>query len=297
MSVVVEVANLTKRYGDVLALDRVSWTVNAGEVVVLLGPNGAGKTTASDIMVGLRRVTAGTVRVFGLEPGNLEVCRKRGVMLQDCEPIENLRVREAIDLFRTYYPTPLPTDTLLKLAAMEPLAGQRADTLSHGQKKRLFFAQAIAGDPELLFLDEPSVGMDVEIRRHFHVFLRSLKERGRTVFLTTHFLEEADALADRVIVLNHGRVLYDTTPSGLKRTVGPRRSWIRFRMPAGLPIELSTFPGVIQRRDADSEVSLQTADPGRLVSELVRAGVPLDNLVVEAPTLEDAFLAAIREEP
>lgn len=289
---VIDLQGVSKRFGDVVALADVSFQIPAGEVVALLGANGAGKTTAVSIMVGLRRPTSGQVRIFGLDPRHKSVRERRGVMLQDCDPIDHLTVREAVQLFRSYYPTGPSPDEVLELVGLTDIARKPADALSHGQKQRLFLAQSMVGDPALLFLDEPSAGMDVATRRGFHGYLSDLRARGRTILLATHDMDEADALADRVIVLQRGRVIQQGSPKELKRAVGSGRRWVRFHVAPGSLLALEGLPGVVTVSRENEQVGLLTSTPAELVSELVRRGVGLDELVVEGPSLEDAFLAA-----
>ena len=211
-----ELHGVTKRYGTVTALDSVSLAIAPGKVTALLGPNGAGKTTAVRLMLGLTRPTHGLARLFGADPGDIEARRRTGVMLQVAKVPETLRVREHIDLFRSYYREPMSLDVTLAAAGLASLADRKYGELSGGQQQRVQFALAICGNPELLFLDEPTVGLDVISRRAFWQEVRSLAARGRGILLTTHYLEEADALADRVVVLHEGRIVADGTPSSLK---------------------------------------------------------------------------------
>jgi ABC-2 type transport system ATP-binding protein len=211
-----ELLGVTKRYGRITALDAVSLSIEPGRVTAVLGPNGAGKTTAVRLMLGLTRPTTGTVRLFGADPTDIEARRRTGVMLQVAKVPETLRVREHIDLFRSYYRDPMPFDDVLSAAGLTALAERKYGELSGGQQQRVQFALAICGNPELLFLDEPTVGLDVITRRAFWQEVRRLSQSGRGILLTTHYLEEADALADRVIVLHEGKVLADAAPATLK---------------------------------------------------------------------------------
>ena len=211
-----ELRGVTKCYGAVTALDDVTLALEPGKVTALLGPNGAGKTTAVRLMLGLTRPTAGSARLFGADPTDIEARRRTGVMLQIAKVPETLRVREHIDLFRSYYRDPMPLDAVLAAAGLGALAERKYGELSGGQQQRVQFALAICGNPELLFLDEPTVGLDVITRRAFWQEVRRLSKDGRGILLTTHYLEEADALADRVVVLHEGKILADGTPATLK---------------------------------------------------------------------------------
>ena len=208
--------SVNKNYGDIRALRGVDFRVRAGEVVALLGPNGAGKTTAVKLLLGLLQPNSGKVRVFGGDPTNPENRMRTGAMLQVGRVPETLRVREHIDLFSSYYQKPMPSAEVLAAAGLEKLSDRKFGDLSGGQRQRVLFALAICGDPDLLFLDEPTVGLDVEARRMLWDEIRRLVERGKTVLLTTHYLQEADALADRVAVINQGEIIAEGTPSEIK---------------------------------------------------------------------------------
>jgi len=185
---VMEIEGARKRYGNLEALGGVDLVIGPGEVVALLGPNGAGKTTSISLMLGLRRPTAGRVRLFGLDPDDRRARSRCGVMLQESGVPSMLTVRELVDLFRAYYPRPLPTERAIALAGLGDKAGARVGTLSGGQRQRLYFALAVCGDPEVLVLDEPTVGMDVEARHAFLDAIRRLADERRTIVLTTHYL-------------------------------------------------------------------------------------------------------------
>ena len=206
-------SGVTHRYGDVVALDRLSLEIRPGEVLAVLGPNGAGKTTAIGLLLGTLHVQEGAVRVFGSDPGARAVRLRRGAMLQVSGVADTLTVTEHLELFGSYYPTPLPVSRLLAMAGLEALGARRYGRLSGGQKQRVMFALALAGDPELVFLDEPTTGLDVEARRSLWNEIRGLRAAGRTAVLTTHYLEEADALADRIVVVHRGRIVAEGTPA------------------------------------------------------------------------------------
>ncbi|HET7569333.1 MAG TPA: ABC transporter ATP-binding protein, partial [Gammaproteobacteria bacterium] len=214
--VIAELHKVTKRYGKVTAVDDIALSVRCGEVLALLGPNGAGKTTSINMLLGLVRPTAGEVRLFGRPPRELAARRRVGAMLQEARFDGRVRVSECLALYAGYYPAPLAVDTALRLAGIGDLAKRPITKLSGGQKQRLMFALALVGNPELLFLDEPTAGLDVEGRRAVWTALRELIGAGRTIVLTTHYLEEADALADRIVVVNHGRVIAEGSPAEIK---------------------------------------------------------------------------------
>ena len=217
---------VTHRYGEVVALDGLDLEIRPGEVLAVLGPNGAGKTTAIGLLLGSQgslRAQEGTVRVFGCDPGARAVRMRRGAMLQVSGVADTLTIAEHLELFSSYYPAPLPVSRLLAMAGLEDLGERRYGRLSGGQKQRVMFALALAGDPELVFLDEPTTGLDVEARRSLWNEIRGLEAAARTAVLTTHYLEEADALADRFVVIHQGRVVAEGMPAETKSRTADRR--------------------------------------------------------------------------
>ena len=288
MTAVVELEGVRKRYGEIEALAGVSLAIQRGEIVAMLGPNGAGKTTAISVMLGLRRPTAGRVRLFDLDPTDRRARSRCGAMLQESGVPPVLSVREVITLFRAYYPAPLPADRVIALAGLEDKAQARVGTLSGGQRQRLYFALALCGDPEVLFLDEPTVGMDVEARRTFLDAVRALAADGRTIVLTTHYLEEADALARRIVVIDHGVVIADAPPREIKARIPSKR--VHFDTAAALDgAALEGLPVTAVERSG-SQVRLLTAEPEAVLRELFRRGVPIADLEVAGADLEEAFL-------
>ena len=279
---------VTKRFGDVEALRGVSWTVEPGTVVAFLGPNGAGKTTAISIMLGLRKPTAGTARLFGMDPRDVRARTLVGVMLQESGVSGTLKVRELVELFTSYYPAPMTVRAAIEMAGLEEKASSLVSKLSGGQKQRLYFALAICGDPQVLFLDEPTVGLDVESRRHFWAGIRDLAARGRTIILTTHYLEEADQLAGRVVVIDHGSVIADAPPAAIKARVSGRR--ISF---SSTSATLRSFDGLPVTRLAveDGRVSMLSPEPEEVLRALFSRGVDISGLEVVGADLEEAFMA------
>jgi ABC-2 type transport system ATP-binding protein len=240
MAAVVELRGARKRFGEIEAVKGVDLAIGPGELVALLGPNGAGKTTSISLMLGLRQPTAGEARLFGLIPTDRRARSRCGVMLQESGTTGVLTVTEIVDLFRAYYPSPLPTVRAIALAGLEPKAGARIGTLSGGERQRLYFALAVCGDPEALFLDEPTVGMDVAARRGVLASIRALSDAGKTIVLTTHYLEEADQLAHRIVVIDHGVVIADATPREIKARIPSKR--VNFRSETALGE--TTFSGL-----------------------------------------------------
>jgi ABC-2 type transport system ATP-binding protein len=286
---VVQLQGVRKHYGEVEALRGVDLTIGRGEVVAMLGPNGAGKTTAMSVMLGLRRATAGGVQLFGRDPRARRARSRCGVMLQESGVPGVLTARELVALFRSYYPRPWPTGRVLALAGLESVADRRVGQLSGGQRQRLYFALAVCGDPELLVLDEPTVGMDVEARQAFRQAVRELADAQRTIVLTTHDLEEADALARRVVVVDRGVVIADATPDEIKARIPSKR--VRFRTaspPAGGAFEGLPCTALEQVGD---RVRLLSAEPEVVLRELFRRGVVVADLEVAGADLEEAFLA------
>jgi ABC-2 type transport system ATP-binding protein len=285
---VAELRGVTKRYGSTLALEKLDLALEPGRLTALLGPNGAGKTTAVKLLLGLARPDAGQALLFGQDPRSRPARERTGALLQIAKVPETLKVCEHIDLFRSYYPHPMAIEALVRAAGLAGLEKRRYGELSGGQQRRVLFALALCGDPEILFLDEPTVGLDVEARRTLWDEIRRLLERGRTILLTTHYLEEADALADRIVVLHRGSLLADGTPAEIKRRVAGRRVRCITKLE---PEEVQRLPGVrMVRRDRDALEIF--ADPVEaLVRELLELDPALSGLEVGGAGLEEAFLA------
>ena len=287
-AVVAQLRGASKNFDEVQALRQVNFAVRAGELVALLGPNGAGKTTAVKLFLGLAKPTVGTVSVFGGNPVNTEVRTRIGAMLQVAKVPETLRVREHIDLFSSYYPKPLPLAETLALAGLQEIQNREFGELSGGQRQRVLFALALCGDPDILFLDEPTVGLDVESRRILWEEIRRLIARGKTVLLTTHYLEEADALADRVVVINRGEIIAEGTPAEIKANTAGRR----IRCLSSLSIEtVRALPGVIEVRRDREALEIRTASAEPILRELLMRDSGLSGIEVSSAGLEEAFLA------
>lgn len=284
---VAHLTEATKRYGAIEALKALTLRIAAGRVTALLGPNGAGKTTAVKLLLGLTRPTSGTVRLFGADPTARSARQRTGVMLQVAKVPDTLRVREHLDLFRSYYPQPMSMAEVLAATGLESIANRKYGELSGGQKQRVQFGLAICGNPDLLFLDEPTVGLDVESRRAFWQQVRRLAARGCAILLTTHYLEEADALADRVIVLNRGEVITDATPAGMKSMAAARR----VRCITGLAADrIAGIEGVHSVRQDGAAVEILTNHAEQVSRELLIADPSLTGLEITGAGLEEAFL-------
>ncbi len=280
--------NITKHYGATVALDGLSLALHPGEIVALLGPNGAGKSTAIKILLGLVDSTSGITQVFGSDPRKGATRTRVGAMLQVARISDSLRVREHIDLFRSYYPNPLPTAEITRIAQLRGIEDRAFGQLSGGQKQRVLFALAICGNPDLIFLDEPTVGMDIEARRALWQQIRSFSAQGKTVLLTTHYIEEADALAHRVIVINKGRVISEGTPTEIKRNSGGRTIRCQTRLSSQT---LHALPSVTNVESTERGVVITTRDAETVLREMLLRDDTLSDLEVASPALEDAFLA------
>ncbi|TDD49324.1 ABC transporter ATP-binding protein [Nonomuraea terrae] len=289
MTVLARAIDATRRYGDVLALDRVSLDIRAGELIGLLGPNGAGKSTLINLFVGLRRPTSGTMELLGGSPSDPAVRRSIGVTPQETGLPESLRVGEIVDFVSAHFPERYGTAELLARFGLGDLVKRQVGGLSGGQKRRLAVALAFAGRPRLVFLDEPTTGLDVEARRTLWEGIRSFHADGGTVVLTSHYLEEIEALAQRVVVIGLGRVLADGTVQAVRDVVGVRR--VSFAAPA-----VPDLPSIMRSSVEDGRVHLLTTDSDLLVTELVRAGTAFADLEVRPTSLEEAFITITSKE-
>ncbi len=284
---VIEMQNVRKRYGTVEALAGVDLQVEAGEVVAMLGPNGAGKTTAIGLMLGLTRPSSGQVRCFGGDPARFEARSRTGVMLQESGVPGSLKVSEVVELFGRYYPYTLPLDEILERANLAQERGRLVSTLSGGQRQRLYFALAIAGDPDLLFLDEPTVGLDVGARRSFWEQVEGFVALGKTVVFSTHYLAEVDGVARRVVVVDRGRVIAEGTPQRIKRLVADVT--VRFRAEV-TPQQLAAWPQVLRASCDEGLVVVATNEPEAFLRRLFTEAEEVRDLRVSDADLEAAFL-------
>ena len=270
----IEVSGVRRAYGPVQALDGVDLTVRRGELLALLGPNGAGKTTLVEILEGHRVADSGRVDVLGHDPARRQraFLERIGIVLQEEGLDPNLNVGEAVALYSAAYPNPRPVDEVLELVGLAGRAGDRAATMSGGQRRRLDLALGIAGDPEILFLDEPTTGFDPSARRHAWDVINGLRELGKTILLTTHYMEEAQVLADRVVVLSGGRVIAEGTPDSLG---GGGESIVSYRADGRVVRFATTTP---------------TRDLAPILSAAADRGEELEGLTVTRPSLEDVYL-------
>jgi ABC-2 type transport system ATP-binding protein len=297
---ILEVTNLRKTYGSTVAVDDVSFSVEEGEVFGILGPNGAGKTTTVECIEGLRRRDGGQIRVLGHDPDrdHADLTRVVGVQLQESGLQDRIRVREALDLFGTFYDDPVPAAELLDELQLADVAGTAYAKLSGGQKQRLSIALALIGRPRVAVLDELATGLDPVGRRDTWALVERIRERGVTVLLVTHFMEEAERLCDRVAVIDHGRVVALDSPSGLTGRVGGEQV-LRFRVAEPLDGRLLTrLPEVRDVRYGESGyVVTGTNEVAQSVlSTLTRAGLVALDLRLDRASLDDAFVALVRED-
>lgn len=283
----VQLEHVSKNFGKVQALKQVSFKVEPGEVIAFLGPNGAGKTTAISLMMGLRAPDSGTATIFGRDPRDSQNRSRIGAMLQESDVPSTLKVREVVDFIGRAYSNPLTVTKALEMADLTELANRPASNLSGGQKKRLAFALAVIGNPDVLFLDEPTAALDVEARRGFWEQVGSFTRSGKTIILTTHYLEEADAIAERIVVINAGEIVAQGTPAAIKARVGGKV--VRFKSPRLEAAMLEKLP--ITRSSINAEtVELYTLEPEQVLRELFIRNVPMSDLEVRGGGLEEAFV-------
>src|SRR5246127_3447900 len=292
----IEVVNLTKRYGNVEALRGVSFSVNEGEVFGLLGPNGAGKTSTVEILEGLRTPDSGRVSVCGLDPqtSGAEFKFVIGAALQSTALPDKMRVHEALDLFGSFYPRRRGTPELLRRFGLEEKRNAFYSQLSGGQKQRLALAMALVNDPRVIFLDEPTAGLDPQVRREIYDIIEELKKESKTILLTTHYIEEAEKLCDRVAIVDHGKVIALDTPRELKqRSAGTTRIELRLARPES-DVALKQLEGVADCRASDGVYVVHSTRVPQTIVSLVKYleahGNELSSLDIAAPSLEDVFL-------
>jgi ABC-2 type transport system ATP-binding protein len=288
-----ELSGVKKRFGKVQALDGVDLEVRSGELLALLGPNGAGKTTAISLWLGLQQPDTGSARLFGKSPQLVETRRNIGVMMQEVGLAPELRVREHIDLVASYYPAPLTPDAALEITHTTPLAHRPYGKLSGGQKRQAQFAMAVCGRPKLLFLDEPTVGLDVQARQLMWDSLRRLVDQGCSIILTTHYLEEAEALADRVAVLAKGRLIASGTVSEMRSLV------VRSRISCITSLtveEVGAWPGVGAASRDRQRLHITATNSEAVVRRLMAADEDLQELEVRRAGLAEVFTELTQED-
>lgn len=291
MELLAELSGVTKRFGKIAALDGLDLQVRPGELLAVLGPNGAGKTTAISLLLGLQRPDTGSVSLFGQSPHRLEARRQIGVMMQEVT-LSELRVREHIDLVASYYPTPLTPGEALEMTHTQSLANRPYSKLSGGQKRQAQFALAVCGRPKLLFLDEPTAGLDVQARETMWAVLRRIVGSGASILLTTHYIEEAEALADRVIVIAKGREIASGSVSEMRSLV------MRSRITCTTTIaveQVEAWPGVGNVSRTERKLSIAATNPEAVVRRLLAADEELAELEVRRAGLGEVFTELTQE--
>jgi ABC-2 type transport system ATP-binding protein len=291
---VVSFENVSKHYGSLKAVDGLSLDLRPRETVALLGPNGAGKSTSLDMLLALRKPTSGTIRMFGSDPYHAIKSGQVGAMLQSGGLMPEVTVRELVSLVARLHPRPIAVDTTMRRAGIADFADQRVDKLSGGQTQRVRFALAIAGDCDLIVLDEPTTAMDVETRRLFWANMKEEVAEGKTLLFATHYLEEADQVADRILVINKGRLLADGTPEEIKKRAGAKR--MSFRLDQVNEPFLLGLPALVSLEIRHDLVQIQTSDSDATLYAVLDAGYRPHEIEVSSLGLEQAFLAITAED-
>jgi ABC-2 type transport system ATP-binding protein len=291
---VVSFENVSKHYGSLKAVDGLSLDLRKGETVALLGPNGAGKSTSLDMLLALRKPTSGKIEMFGSDPYHAVKTGKVGAMLQSGGLMPEVTVRELVTLVTGLHPRPVPIDTTLRRAGIATIADQRVDRLSGGQTQRVRFALAIVGDCDLIVLDEPTTAMDVETRRLFWSSMKEEVAEGKTLLFATHYLEEADQAADRILVINRGRLLADGTPAEIKSRAGAKQ--LSFRLERVDEPFLLGLPGLVSLDVRGDVVHIQSSDSDATLYALLDAGYRPAEVEIGSLGLEQAFIAITAED-
>lgn len=291
MESILEVNQVSKIFKDKKAVNRISFRIDKGDIIAILGPNGAGKTTAISMMLGLLEPTEGTIRLFGNPPKDRTVRERTGAMLQEVSVMDRLRVKEVLELVRSYYPNPLDMDTLVRLTGLAEGDLKRfAEKLSGGQKRNLGFALAMAGNPDLLFFDEPTVGLDISARRRFWDRVRELAALGKTVIFTTHYLQEADDNADRILLFHQGSIVADGKPEEIKSRIVKRAISVLPRDEGpDLREKLRRLPMVSECYDKDGRIYLATEDTDVTLAALFAQNLGVRDIRTEQGRLDEAF--------
>ncbi|MGG0739605.1 ABC transporter ATP-binding protein [Niallia taxi] len=295
MEKVIELIHVSKQFQKHKAVNDISFTVNKGETVAILGANGAGKTTTILLMLGLLQPTNGTVRLFQSDPVKLEVRQKIGSMLQETSVMDSLKVNEVITLVQSYYSNPLSAQQLLAITGFSDQDWhKRTEKLSGGQKRRLHFALALAGNPDLIFLDEPTVGMDITARDAFWKAVKELQAQGKTIIFTTHYLQEADEIAERIIMISDGKVAGDGTPENLKAEW--TKKTISFKEAAEYSLDVyHSLPFVEEVVKENGRITLVTNDSDKTIYDLVERKFMIQEIEIQQGKLEDAFSKLLHE--
>ena len=296
MSTAVKVLNLVKRYGDLIAVNDVSFEVDRGEIFGLLGPNGAGKTTTVEMIEGLRKPDSGSIEVCDIDAlkEREKIKHTIGVQLQTTTLYDKIKVKEAIDLFAGYYQKTIDTDQIMKEVSIEDKQGSYIDSLSGGQKQRVTLALALVNDPEVVFLDEPTTGLDPQARRNVWTIIDDLKRKGKSILLTTHYMEEAEILCTRVGIIDHGKIIALDTPRNLIANANLESTIEVSCSDDGVEPIFANINGVTKVSRTDTHYILQTKSPSLVLRELTRVadekGLQLEGISSRKGTLEDVFL-------
>ncbi|MDH6429377.1 ABC transporter ATP-binding protein [Paenibacillus sp. FSL R7-0048] len=291
MDNIIEMHGVSKIYKDKKAVDNISFNIAKGSITAILGPNGAGKTTALGMLLGLIEPTEGTVELFGHHPKDKAVREKTGAMLQEVSVMDRLKVREIIDLIRSYYPKPMDMEFLIKATGLAPADLNRyAEKLSGGQKRSLGFALALAGNPELIFFDEPTVGLDITSRRRFWETVRGLAEQGKTIVFTTHYLQEAEDIADRILLFSKGHLVADGSPDEIKSRIVKRSvSFLPVGDRSQLRRNLLDLAAIEDCYEKDGRIHVTTEDTDEALKAIFVAGLPVKDVRIDQGRLDEAF--------
>lgn len=292
---IIEVDNLRKTYGSLVAVDNISFQVFRGEIFGMVGPNGAGKTTTIECIEGLRKPDGGRIRVLGLDPieDNTALLERIGIQLQESELPDNIRVKEAIELFASFYDNPVPCKQLLEKLGLTGMENVYFRNLSGGQKKRLFIGLALIGNPEVVFLDELTTGLDPQGRRAMWDLVRDIRDKGKTIFMTTHYMEDAERLCDRVAIIDHGRIIALDSPGSLVRKLGTEKR-VTFTVANKISLEsIRALPNVTRVEQIGKKIIVY-GESDELLANLVKTiekhGWSVKDLRQEQSALEDVFL-------
>ncbi|MBC8078740.1 MAG: ABC transporter ATP-binding protein [Gorillibacterium sp.] len=291
MDAIIEVDRVSKNFKDKKAVDQVSFSIAKGSMVAILGPNGAGKTTILSMLLGLLEPSQGSVKLFGRSPKELEVRARIGAMLQEVSVMDRLKVREVIALIRNYYPKPMDMESLIQLTGLTSEDLDRyAEKLSGGQKRSLGFALALAGNPELIFFDEPTVGLDLTTRRRFWNSVRGLADQGKTILFTTHYLQEADDNANRILLFNSGALVADGTPDQIKSRIVKRSiSFLTEQDSADFRLKVQALPSIDECYAKDGRIHATTENTDEALRAIFAEGLAVRDIRIDQGRLDEAF--------
>lgn len=289
MEQVITIENVTKKFKDKKAVEDISFSINKGEVVAILGPNGAGKSTTMLMMLGLLDPTTGNVKVLNQSPREKQVRERIGAMLQEVSVIDALKVKEVIQLFRSYYPNPMEFDELVQFTGLsEDDLKRKAEKLSGGQKRRLGFALALAGNPDVLFFDEPTVGLDITSRKRFWDTVHTLRGRGKTILFSTHYLQEADDVAERILLFHEGKIVADGTPMEIKKQLSKQSVSFIAREDVSLQ-QLQNAPMVTEIFQKNNRIYVVTEDTDAILAHIFSHKLNVRGIQIENGRLDEAF--------